>query len=591
MATFRRRSLAGLGLGGLLAVVLLAPVLGRGVVLVRDMVFVPHIPLGRQLLGLGGVPRAVPSDLLVALGTRVVPVGWLQDVVLVGVVLLGTWGAVRLAPTTSLAGALAAGTVYGWSAFVHERLLLGQWTLLLGAAVLPWATRAALAWRRGEPGWPALAWLAAAALGGANALLLVAVAVVVCGRPVRALVATAVLSVPWALPALLHGVVAGDPHGVSAFAARADVPGGVLLSLLTGGGVWAPAAVPPGRAAGLPVAVAVLALAALGLRRVHARLGGPLLVTGGLGLGLALLGVLPGTSAVLRWAVVHVPAAGLLRDGQKWVALVVLVASASVACGTEAVLARVASEPVRRWAGALVVLAPLAALPGAAWGESGRLQASTLPESWHEVVDEAHGVVLVLPWRSYRAFPWNGDRTVLDPASKLLQRPVVDDDLPLAGGQVQGEDPLAARLDPFVGTGRPLLPALQAEGVAQVLVEKRTRGEDVSATRRRLEGLRLVRENDELALYAVPGSGSAPSEPPLPPVVLADLVVAAFGLVVVVHAVRGRRLPTRAVGDARGGVRAAGGVVARSGHDPQRGGARQQQARDDGDDSGHGRCS
>ncbi|MCW2598998.1 MAG: hypothetical protein JWM02_827 [Frankiales bacterium] len=541
MLALRIRSRLGLTVGAGLAVLLLGPLLGPGYVLVRDMVFVPRMPLGRQLLGLDGVPRAVPSDLLVALASRVVAAGWLQDLVLVAIVVCGAWGAGRLVPTASRAGALAAATTYGWSAYLHERLLLGQWALLVGWAVLPWAARAALAWRRGHPGWPAIACLACAATGGASAVLLVGLVVVVCGRPLKALAATALLSLPWALPGLLQPVASGDPAGVAAFAAHADTPLGLLGSLLTGGGVWAPAAVPPGRSAGVVAAVLVLLVAAVGLPRLWTRLGHRLLVAGGMGLLLALLGRLPGLSDALRWAVVHVPAAGLLRDGQKWLAPFVLLTAAAVACGAEVVVARVPRERVRRVAAALVVLAPIAALPGAAWGEHRRLTVSHYPRDWQRVPDQTRGMVLVLPWTLYRAFPWDGNRTVLDPATKLLRRPVVNDDLPLVQGSVRGEDPVAARVEAAVTSGEALLPALRAAGIAQVLVERTTRGADPGALERQTRGLTVVTETDELALYAVPGGGPEPSSGPDWPVVLGDLVAGGYGLLAVVRAVRGRR--------------------------------------------------
>jgi len=521
------RNRSGFLLGVALALLLLAPLLGQGVVLSRDMVMIDGIPLGRQLLGVEGVPRAVPSDLLVALGSRAIGAGLFQDLVLAALVVLAVWGAVRLAPTRSVLAACAAGTAYGWTPYLHERLLLGQWALLIGWAVLPWAVAAARDWRDGLPGWPAVAWLSVAALGGASAVLLVGLVVVVCGRPLRALAATLVLSLPWIVPSLLGSVAAGDPDGVAAFAARTDTRLGVVGSLLTGGGVWAPGAVPPGRSAGVVVGVAILAVALLGARHLPHRW----LVAGGLGLLLALLGRIAG--GLLRWSVVHVPATGLLRDGQKWLAPFVLVVALGLA---------LAVERLPRAAVALALLAPLAALPGAAWAEGGRLQASTVPHDWQRVTAQARGEVLVLPWALYRAFPWDGERTVLDPATKLLRRPVVNDDLPLSRGDVAGEDPLARRLNLAVATGGPLLAELRRERVDQVLVERTTRGYDAGTTERQTRGLRLVTQTAELALYDVPGAdGEVEDRTGLGPVVAGDLL--ALGLALVALSRRSRYLP------------------------------------------------
>ncbi len=545
MLDLRTRSRWGLAAGTVLALVLLVPLLGPGYVLTRDMVFVPDPPLTGALLGLDGVPRAVPSDLLVALASTVVPGGWVQDLVLVAIVVAGAWGAARLAPTTCRAGALTAATAYGWSAYLHERLLLGQWALLVGWAVLPWAVRAALDWRQGEPGWRAVACLAVAATGGASAGLLVGLAVVLTGRPRKALLATTVFALPWMVPALLApgGLAGGDPDGVAAFASDADTPLGVLGSLLTGGGIWAPAAVPPGRAAGAIVAVLVLLLAVAGLGRVHRRLGASLTLAAGIGLLLGMAGRIPLLADLLRLAIEQLPAAGLLRDGQKWIAPLVLLVAVASGCGVEALTSRLSDPRVRRVATALAVLAPLAALPGAAWGEGGRLSASTYPKAWRTVPQQVgEGPVLVLPWSLYRAFPWAGDRTVLDPALKLLPaRVVVDDDLPLSAGTVEGEDPLAARLDRVASSGGPLREALQAAGVRQVLVERMTRGADPDVTKRQVAGLALVVETDELALYDVAGGGRLPPRVRLWPVVAGDLLALALALVAGAAALRHRR--------------------------------------------------
>jgi hypothetical protein len=529
------RSRLGLVAGVLLAALLLAPLLGSGYVLVRDMSFVPRTPLGGQLLGLDDVPRGVPSELVIALLSRVLAMGWLQDLVLVALVVVGAWGAARLAPTSSRAGALAAATAYGWSPYLHERLLLGQWALLLGWAVLPWAVRAALVWRDGGAAWPTMGALSVAALGGANSLLLVGLTVVLVGRFWRALGAVAVLSLPWAVPGFLQDQVKGDAGGVAAFAANSDSHLGVVGSVLTGGGVWARSAVPDGRSAGAWIALALLLLAGTGVPLLRQRIGDRLLVAGGLGLVLALLGVAPGTDRLLRWAVVNVPSAGLLRDGQKWVLPLVLLISAALACAVDAVLTRVVEVPVKRVLAGLLVLAPLAALPGAAWGEGGRLEVSHYPDDWERVTKQAHGAVLVLPWTLYRAFPWEHQVPLLDPATKMLQRPVVNDALPLPGGSVRGEDPLAHRLDPAVTAGGPLLADLQREGISQVLVERTTAGLDGSLVARQVQGLTVAVETPELTLYDVPGGGREQEKVSAWPVVLADLVALAFVLLTAVR--------------------------------------------------------
>ena len=124
-----------------LAVLVLGPALGAGYLLTYDMVWVPDLALRPDFLGAGtALPRAVPSDAVVAVLDEVVPGMLLQKVVLLGALVLGGLGAATLGDR-SLPARLAATSVYVWSPFVVERLWIGHWPLLLCWAVLPWLVR------------------------------------------------------------------------------------------------------------------------------------------------------------------------------------------------------------------------------------------------------------------------------------------------------------------------------------------------------------------------------------------------------------------------------------------------------------------
>ncbi|MER6939728.1 hypothetical protein ABT284_18500, partial [Nocardioides sp. NPDC000441] len=93
---------------GVLAVLMLGPALGAGFVLSYDMVWVPDLALTRDVLGLGsGLPRAVPSDAVVAVLDEVVPGLVLQKLVLIGALVLAGAGAAELVRERSLAARLA----------------------------------------------------------------------------------------------------------------------------------------------------------------------------------------------------------------------------------------------------------------------------------------------------------------------------------------------------------------------------------------------------------------------------------------------------------------------------------------------------
>src|SRR5215469_8197823 len=244
---------AGLVLG-LLA---LGPALRRGFLLSYDMVIVPRQPFTAAMAGLsGGPPRAVPSDAVVAAAARVLPADIVQKLVLLSVFMLACSGAAALLAGEPLFARLTAGVFYAWNPFVAERLIIGQWALLLGYAGLPWALRAVTTY-------PVASWRGAARLGLAllpaavggfaamtvSALVILPTAALAAGERVRnaaaALGVLILLSLPWLIPSLVRSMYA-DPAGAAAFAGRADTPLGAFCSLVMLGGVWNAQTVPAG---------------------------------------------------------------------------------------------------------------------------------------------------------------------------------------------------------------------------------------------------------------------------------------------------------------------------------------------------------
>ncbi len=291
----------------------------------------------------------------------------------------------------------------------------------------------------------------------------------------------------------------------------------MLGSLLTLGGVWAPAAVPPGRGAGWPAALLVLLVALAGARLLAARLPvRPLLLAAGLGLLVAVAGRVPGLADLLRAVVVHVPGGGLLRDQQKWVAPLGVLVAAAAGCGVEAL------QPRLRVAGVVAVLAPLAALPtGLGLSTSalpGRLAARRRRGRRRPAGGaRRRAAVDALPGVPVDRRP-DGARPAAAPGGAA--RAVVDDDLPLAAGSVRGEDRLADVVDAGVAAGGPLLPALREAGAGLVVVERTTRDADPAVLAAQTAGLTPVLRTAELELYAVPGGGGPADRLPLLPVVL-----------------------------------------------------------------------
>jgi hypothetical protein len=544
----------GLGLG-LLA---LGPGLGRGFLLSYDMVAVPSQPFSAAMLGLSGGPaRAVPSDAVLATLSRVIPADFAQKALLLAIFMLACAGAAALLPREPWFARLAAGVLYAWNPFVAERLIIGQWALLLGYAGLPWVLRAAQvlgpSWR--GTGRLALA-LLPAAVGGFAAMTisaLVALPAAVCGTPgpatrkLRAgavtLAVTGAASLPWLIPSLLRPVYA-DPAGVAAFAARADTPFGAAGSVLMLGGMWNARAVPAGYGGGWSVLwLAVVVTAAAGYVLLGGRRRWPGLGTAALaGLAIAGLGLTGPGQDLLRAAQAMWPGFAVLRDGQQFAAPLALAAALGAGLAATWLARRPAGdpapdqpctvqpgsppievplhgiEPVQRHfdrggdrAGvALAVcllLAPVLLLPGLAWGAAGRLRPAQYPAGWlaaARLIDSspAAGTVLVLPWAGYRSPAWNGGRTMLDPWPRLVSRPVIWNDGPRVGPlQLRPDNPAARALDGVIRGGGPLTGALRAAGVRFVISDGGAGG-----AAGRLPGATKVTVSPGLAVYLLTGS-------------------------------------------------------------------------------------
>src|SRR5580693_7144998 len=145
MSVTVRRAAPGLALGLILGLLALGPGLRRGFLLSYDMVFVPREPFSSTMFGLsGGAPRAVPSDFAVAVASRLLPADIVQKLVLLLIFVLACSGAAALLDREPMLARLAAAVFYGWNPYLAERLIIGQWALLLGYAGLPWVLRAVL---------------------------------------------------------------------------------------------------------------------------------------------------------------------------------------------------------------------------------------------------------------------------------------------------------------------------------------------------------------------------------------------------------------------------------------------------------------
>jgi len=544
-----------------LSLLITAPLLGPGYLLLRDAVSTPRSYLSDAALGLTeAAPRALPQDFLLALVSGAFGIG-IDGGVVVKILLIGGlwaagWGAARLAsgvlPQAGVPGQFVATTVALWNPYVAERLLQGHWSLLVGYGCLPWIAHTVLRLRSGQPGYFQLAfWLAFAGLTPTGLLLGAAVAVVCLAAPGprprwrvggAALGLSALVALPWLAAAAVASSLttfqtAGVP-GVEAFAARAEPGLGTLGSLAGLAGIWNAEAVPGSRSTLFAVVATLVLLAVIALGApvaARTRAAVPLLVLAAVAVVVpALMATGPGL-AVTRALLETLPGLGVLRDGQKWVALAMpgyAVAAAGAVVTCKAVKPAVAALAC--------CIAVIAVLPDLAWGVWGKVAAVQYPAGWAAVAAHVNAdprPVAVLPADAMRQFSWSGPAPVLDPLPRWLRADVLTTgDLTISGDTVLGEGSRARAVQDVLLDGADA-GKLAAAGVGWVVLEGSSAGETGSAATT-LASLPVLYQDSELTLYRVggdaPGAGAGLRSVVLAAhlVWLAVLVIGAAGMLV-----------------------------------------------------------
>ncbi len=384
-----------------LALLVTAPLLAPGYLLLRDAVSTPRSYISDAALGLSdAAPRAVPQDFAVALASHLVDGGVVVKVLLVAGLWLAGWGCARLTasvlPDAGLPGQFVAATLAIWNPYVAERLLQGHWSLLVGYGCLPWVAATVLRMRTSRtaaPLWPEVCalvfWTALAGLTPTGLLLAVTVAMACSMAPgagrSRGLCASLGLAVavigalPWLVAAIVsESLSSSQAEGVTAFAARAEPGLGTLGSLASLGGIWNSEAVPDSRTTLFAVvaAVVLLGVVALGVPVViRTPSAVPLLVLAAAAVVVpAVMATGPGL-AFVEATVRALPGLGVVRDAQKWVALAVPGYTLAAAASVIALRSRLPGFVTAT----VCSLALVATLPDLAWGVGGKVVAVHYP--------------------------------------------------------------------------------------------------------------------------------------------------------------------------------------------------------------------
>ena len=443
----------------LLAVGVAGPLLKPGLVLALDLVLTPHPHLGSDYWGLtsgthSGTVNRLPIDLLfVGLGhIGAVAIG--EKFLLLAIVFLAGFGMHRLVPTPQLAGRYFAGVLYAVNPFVYDRLYTGQWYLLLGYALLPWAFAAflALAAGRWRTAWRFAALATLVGIASPHMLALLAVlalattlATLIRCRQRAATIGAVALggaltllsSAYWLLPTsglqdLWHHVGAAQ---LRLYETVADPKLGVEAAVAGLYGYWNDSDPIKAHLAAWPlIAAAFIVLAVWGVV-VRRREPTTWAVAGAglFGFVLALGTRAPLAGLLFRDLLQHIAAARSFREPQKGVAL--LAFGYSYLGGLAAADLRTNVHATRQRVGAAAVAISLVALPllggyrelGGLWGS---MRTSAYPTSWSQARallenQAADSRTLVLPWHGYMAYSFADHRVLANPAATYFGVPVL----------------------------------------------------------------------------------------------------------------------------------------------------------------------
>lgn len=522
-----------------LSLLLLGPALAPGFVLQADMVFTPQQQLQPWMFGIdSGLPRAVPQDVIVSVLSGPIPGEWLQHIILLGTLLLAGTGVARLLQSLHLSAMLLGISFYLWNAYLIERLLMGNWAILLAYAVMPWLVGNLLKLMRSQGSWRQvaviIAWSSLAVWvpsAGIMTLCLVAMLMLPQAKTswryrIATLAGVTLLNLPWLGTALLHTeLTSTSSEGAQVFALHPEGPWPAWLSALSGGAGWNAGLLLGSRELGLGVITLLLVIpvVVVGYQRAQSILDfgvrGYLLA---LGAGGYLIAVLVSTGAG-QWAIGQVPGGGLLRDAQKWLVFLMIFAVVPLAAGADTLVNKFAGRPRIRRAAWLIPLLPILLIPDASWGATGKLSATQYPASWYElrsVAGAGSEKIVSLPWSTFRKYDWNRDRIVVDPMPRFLFRPVVTDTflrVAQADGRVitvVGDDPVAAEFAQLLNDGVPLAQATEAIGATGLVIQKDQPGVETMPS---TTGFRLAWASQDLEYWQLPQTAVVADSPGVDP--------------------------------------------------------------------------
>lgn len=525
-----------------LALLILFPLYG-GYILTFDMVWGPHlsqISTETNFFALFTLVNAV---------SIVIPSSIIQLIVLTIMISAAGMGLHHLVKTINNKQPyfiyLVSGLLYIFNPFFYARLISGQWLVLAGYALLPWAVRSFYLFIRSpsfKTAWPVAAWTSAIGLTSIHTIGIVALtflALTIYGgrsewvkklKWVAAIVATFILiNLTWLMPlATNQSNVSEDIQNFSRSEMQAFATNGTVLNsppisaaLLTG--FWADDTNRYILPSDLPIwwigVVIVMTMVITGIVQVIRRrdkLGYTFI---GLGVIAWLLGIgiAWNVSAPLTELLVHtIPYYNGYREPHKWLMLLALVYVYLAAIGAQWLYMRV-THYKSIWLNygfvTLLVVSPFLFAPTLAWGAAGQLKSVEYPQQWQEAKSylnthtDTNTKVLVLPWHMYLPISFVG-RVVGNPSGYYFdQKMITGNNFELDGVQDQQQTPLTKYVsstlsNPTAPSGGNVNEKLREYDVDYILLLKEADWQKYTWLNSQLK-IKPVVSNDKLILYKV----------------------------------------------------------------------------------------
>lgn len=502
----------------LLAFVILGPLWLPGYIFTMDMVFAPHPPIPTE-------PSAsLPFYFALHYLSYLIPGDVLQKLLLFGILLAAGVGMDRLlrqvfAEKLSRWAIVAASLFYMTSAFVYERLMMGQWAVVAGYALLPFVVTALLRFLQ-TPTWRRLWWL----VGWALLLAIMSIHTLIpaallgvlivfskwrewrqyLGKLAIGLGTFLILSSYWLVPTLLNTNTIGAALRASGDGQAFATHGGIV-SLLRLQGMWA-------EAYGLfPLPQDVTIVPGIWQTAIWVVVGIGFVTLWRRRRRLALLSL---TLIVASCLIALVGLGDIYREPHKIMVLAALAMAVLGAVGVDTALRRLerTKPSLVPAAGLLASVVPLFLAAGMLWGFWGQLSVRAYPAEWYALQQQLQKLpndkpALFVPWHLYQRYSFS-PRIVANPAPSFFEgrRVIVNNDPEFTTSQPLRHDPLVSTIDRLLAEKSPTIATqLRQLGVGSIIFAQEPGYEDVEFLRQ-ASGLEEVFRQGTLTLYVVKGA-------------------------------------------------------------------------------------